>query len=71
MSGKIFYRERSNVGTGDKAPRYVVVAIYDLKLKIRAKHLRRQELEDIATATGAELVELKVGDKGHKLTEAE
>jgi hypothetical protein len=71
MSGKIFYRERTNIGEGDQAPRYVVVAIHDLKLKIRAKHLRKQELEQIAEETGAELVELQVEGKGHKLTEEE
>lgn len=67
MSGKIFYRERANIGEGEQAPRFVVVAVGDLKLKIRAKHLRKAELEQIAEVMGAELVELKVAEKAHKL----
>lgn len=69
MSGKLFYRERMNIGEGDQEPRFVVVAVADAKLKVRAKHLRKSELEQIAKATGVELVELKVEGKGHKLTE--
>jgi len=67
MSGKIFYRERTNRAEGDQAPRFVVVAVADLKLKMHAKHLRKNELEQIAEALDADLVELKVEDKGHKL----
>lgn len=70
MSGKIFYRERTNIGEGDQAPRFVVVAVADVKLKFRAKHMRKSELKEIAEAMGAELVELKVEDKGHRLEEA-
>ncbi|MDF1543385.1 MAG: hypothetical protein RQ731_09635 [Anaerosomatales bacterium] len=69
MSGKIFYRERTNIGEGDQAPRFVVVAVADLKLKFRAKHMRKDELEQIAAAMDADLVELKVEGKGHKLDE--
>lgn len=67
MSGKIFYRERSNIGEGDREPRFVVVAIADMDLKLRAKHLRKAELAQIAEAMDASLVELHVEDKGHKL----
>jgi hypothetical protein len=31
------------------------------------KHLRKNELEEIAKAIGAELIELKVDEKGHKM----
>ncbi|MDY0339788.1 MAG: hypothetical protein RBS17_01050 [Coriobacteriia bacterium] len=71
MAGTIFYRKRMNVGKGEKAPRFLVVAVADAKLKIHAKHLRKSELEQIAKATGTELVELAVEEKGHKLTSAE
>ncbi len=63
MAGKIFYRERTKIGTGKKAPRFKLVAVNDIDLKIYAKHLRKQELDQIAEAIGAELVELKVDSK--------
>jgi hypothetical protein len=66
MAGKIFYRERLNAEEGDKTPRFNVVAVADMNLKIHAKHLRKGELEQIAKATGAELIVLEVEDKGHK-----
>jgi len=66
MPGKIFYRERSKVGKGEKKPRYALVAVADVDLKSRVKHLRKNEMEQIAAAVGAELVELKVAEKGHK-----
>ncbi len=71
MAGKIFYRKRMNVWQGERAPRFVVVAIADAKLKIRAKHLRKSELKQIAESIGAERVELAVEEKGHKLTPTE
>ena len=71
MAGTIFYRERMNVGEGEKAPRFLVVAVADTKLKIHAKHLRKSELKQIAETIGADLVELAVEEKGHKLTPAE
>jgi len=67
MAGTIFYRERMNVGEGDKSPRFLVVAVADTKLKIHAKHLRKSELTQIAQTIGAELVELAVQEAGHKL----
>ncbi len=71
MTGTIFYRERMNVGEGERAPRFLVVAVAGTKLKIHAKHLRKGELEQIAETVGAELVELSVEEKGHKLPAAE
>ena len=64
--GKIFYRERTKIGTGKKAPRYKLVAVSGLELKVYAKHLRKQELEQIAKAAGADLVLLKIDKKGSK-----
>jgi hypothetical protein len=67
MAGKIFYRERAQVSEGDQVPRFTLVAIADLDLKIHVTHMRKAELEQIASAVGAELVELTVPDKGHKI----
>jgi len=66
MPGKIFFRERRKVDEGEKKPRYNIVAVADVNLKIHAKHLRKGELEQIAEAIGAELVQLVVEDSGHK-----
>jgi predicted metal-dependent hydrolase len=70
MAGTIFFRERTKVEEGEKKPRFSVVAIAGADVKFKSKHVRRNELEQIATAVGAELVELKVEGKGHKLTDA-
>ncbi|NTU72104.1 MAG: hypothetical protein HGB10_09840 [Coriobacteriia bacterium] len=67
MAGKMFYRERSNTEEGDQKPRFCLVAVADMDLEIHVKHMRKSELEQIAQAVGAELIELKVEDKGHKL----
>ena len=67
MAGKIFYRERAQVGEGDQLPRFTLVATADLDLKIHVTHMRKAELEQIASAVGAELIELTVPEKGHKI----
>jgi hypothetical protein len=67
MAGKIFYRERTQASEGDKVPRFNLVAVADVDLKIHVTHMRKAELEQIAKAVGAELVELTVPDKGHKV----
>jgi hypothetical protein len=59
MPGKIFYRERTKVGEGEKKPRFTLVAVADLNLKVFAKHVRKSELEEIAQGVGAELVLLR------------
>lgn len=63
MAPKIFYRERRKVGEGEKRPRYKLVAVAGLEMKLYGKHLRKCELDQIAAAVGAELVLLKTGDK--------
>jgi len=69
---KIFYRERTKVGSGKKAPKYKMVAIAGIEMKVYAKHLRKQELEQIAKAVGADLVLLEVDKKkGHDPSEVE
>ncbi|ABK99145.1 hypothetical protein [Pelobacter propionicus] len=70
MSGKIFYRERSKMADGAKQPRYILVAVSDLNLKVYGQHLRMCELKHIAEAVGAELVALPRGSK-HQGEEAE
>jgi hypothetical protein len=70
MAGKIFYRERLNAKEGAKTPRYRVIAVSGVDLKIYADHLRMVELEQIAQTINAELVHLKRGPK-HLDTRAE
>lgn len=63
MPGKIFYRERRKIGEGEKKPRFTLVAVTDVDLTFYPKHIRKQELEQIAEAVGAELILLKHGKK--------
>ena len=63
MSSKIFIRERRKVEHGEKKPRYRIVGISGGDLKLYASHCRKRELDQIAQATGAELVELHVDKK--------
>ena len=63
MAGKIFYRERVKVQDGAKTPRFRVVAVAGVDVKIYANHLRKCELKQIADEIGAELVPLRSGDK--------
>lgn len=63
MAGKIFYRQRQKIKDGEKKPQFNLVAVAGVELKIYAKHLRKSELEQIAGELGADLVELKRGDK--------
>jgi len=62
MPGQIFYRERGRIGKGEKRPRFMLVAIAGLDMKVYGKHLRKSELEQIAKAAGAKLVLLKGGE---------
>ena len=63
MAGKIFYRERSKMVDGAKQPRYILVAVSGLDLKVYGQHLRMYELKQIAEGVGAELVALGRGPK--------
>ncbi len=67
MPGKIFFRERRKVEEGEKKPRFNLVAVAGVDLKIHVKHLRKKELEQIAESLGAELIQLEVPEKGHKM----
>ncbi len=48
---------------GAKQPRYALVAVADLDLKVYGQHLRMSELKQIAESVGAELIELARGPK--------
>ena len=43
MSGKIFYRQRTKMKDGAHQPRYILVAVADLNLKVYGQHLRLQK----------------------------
>ena len=61
----IFVRERRKIETGEKKPRFRVVGVHDLNLRIYVEHIRKRELDQLAQATGADVVILK-GGKGEK-----
>lgn len=63
MAGKIFYRERVKGKDGSRTPRYRIIAVSDINLKVYADHLRHTELEQLAAATGAELIAMQRGEK--------
>lgn len=65
----IFVRERRRVEAGEKKPRYRVVGVHDLNLKIYVEHIRKRELDQLAEVTGASVVILK-GGKEEKQQEA-
>jgi hypothetical protein len=60
-AGKIFVRERNKVGEKEKKPRFFVVAVAGIDLKIKATHVRKQEIEEIAKQLDAELIYLQAG----------
>ena len=62
MAGKLFYRERNRYADGSQTPRYVLVAVFGVDLKVYGQHLRMSELRALAEATGAELVPLPRGE---------
>lgn len=59
MTPKIFYRERLKVGKGEKKPRFRIVAVNGVDLRIYADHLRKKEVETIAKEVGADLIQLE------------
>ena len=71
MAGKIFYRERVKLVDGAEQPRYILVAAYDVNLRVFGYHLRMSELKHIADETGAQLIKLNRGPQsGHKKRDA-
>lgn len=71
MAAKIFIRERHKVDKGEKKPRFRVCGVSDLDLTFYSLHMRKKELEQIAEATGAELVILKSEKKEKESAEKE
>jgi hypothetical protein len=67
MAGKIFYRQRQKVKEGSRSPRFRIVAVNDVDLKIYADHLRKKEIEQLAKSVDAKLVELKRDKKSKSL----
>jgi hypothetical protein len=63
MAGKIFYRERHKLVDGSKQPRYMLIAVEGVDLKVFGYHLRMSELKQIAESVGAELIPLQRGPK--------
>lgn len=62
MAISIFIRQRRKVEEGEKKPRFRVVAVSGGDLKFHASHVRRQEIDQIAAAVGAQVVVLS--DRG-------
>lgn len=61
---KIFARERTKYGKGAGKPRFAIVAVEGLDLKIYHSHVRLSELEALAESVAAELVYLPRGSAG-------
>lgn len=59
--GIILVRERRKVQEGEKKPRFAVVGVAGMDLKLHAKHIRRMELEQMAKLLDAEIVYLDAG----------
>ena len=64
MASKIFVRERRKVEEGEKKPRFRVLGVTGGDLKVYVKHIRKQELEQLATEAGAEVIYIKAGKTG-------
>ncbi|MEM5767389.1 MAG: hypothetical protein AAGU23_04355, partial [Bacillota bacterium] len=50
----------NKVGEKEKKPRFAVVATSGIDLKIKAQHVRKQEIEEIARQLNAELLYLEI-----------
>jgi hypothetical protein len=60
--GKIFVRERRNIGKGAGIPRFEIIAVTGVDLKVYHSHIRKGEVEHIAADLGAEIVYLPRGE---------
>ncbi len=63
MASQIFVRERRKVEKGERKPRFKVVGVSQGDLKLYTKHIRKQELDQITKATGAQVVYLEIEKK--------
>jgi len=57
----LFVRERRKVEKGEKKPRFAFVGSVGTDLRIKVKHIRKNEIEQIAGMIGAEVVYLEAG----------
>ena len=64
--GKIFVRERRHAARGTGRPRFAIVAVQGVDLKVFKSRVRRAELETIGAETGAEVIYLPRGEQGDK-----
>jgi hypothetical protein len=64
MASKIYVRERRKVEEGEKKPRFRVLGISGGDLKVYVKHIRKQELEQLAKEAGFEVVYIKAEKTG-------
>lgn len=55
---RIFIRERNRISKGEGMPRFAVVAVEGADLKFFQLHVRKSELDTIAQAVCAEVIEL-------------
>jgi hypothetical protein len=60
--GKLYVRERTDVGTGAGRPRFAIVAASGADVRIYQTHIRKAELEKLAADLGAEIVYLPRGE---------
>ncbi len=60
--GIIFVRHRQHIKQGSGQPRFAIVAVQGANLKVFRYHVRRAELEAIASKIDAELVFLPRGE---------
>ncbi len=63
MAVQIFVRERRKVEKGERKPRFRVVGLSGGDLKLYTKHIRKQELDQIAKAASAQVVYLEIEKK--------
>lgn len=59
---KIFVRHRRHAGMGTGRPRFAIVAVEGLDLRVFKTRIRLAELEKIAEVTDAEIVYLPRGE---------
>jgi hypothetical protein len=60
--GKLFVRERGNVGKGEGRPRFEIVGVTGADLRVYHSHVRKAELEKIAEIMEVEIVYLPRGE---------
>ena len=62
---KLFVRERAHVAEGDGVPRFEIVAVSGVDLRVYHSHVRKSEVEALATEIEASIVYLPRGQGGN------